>query len=109
MSTEAVHHLGTNIVFGSQTEVNLSRAGVPSPFHDPIHKCQRSEFTQLQTQPSKCCLLTLLHSDVNMLQVTEPSVLSVLQNTGLGPAGEAAACSPVVVVVVVALSGPLVG
>ena len=35
----------------------------------------------------------------NMLQVTEPSVLSALQNTGLGPAGEAAACSPVVVVV----------
>ena len=43
------------------------------------------------------------HSGVNVLQVTEPSVLSGLQNTGVGPAGEAA------VVVVVALSGRLVG
>ena len=33
-----------------------------------------------------------------MLQVAEPPVLSVLQKRGLGRVGEAAACSPVVVV-----------
>ena len=41
-----------------------------------------------------------------MLQVAEPSLLSVLQNTGLGQVGERAASFPVVVVV--ALSDCLV-
>ena len=78
ISMEAVQHLGTKTVFGqsqsqlhththradwSPTELTLSGAGAPSPFHDPTHKFQRSKFKQFQTQTSKRCLLTLPQSE----------------------------------------------
>ena len=80
---EAGLHLGTEIVYRSQSQSQLqttehthththtvlidlrqkwnSGAGVPSPFHDLIHNFQRSKFKQFRTQPSKCCSLTLKH------------------------------------------------
>ena len=81
--TRARTHTHTHthrLIDWSQTDQKLSHAGAPSPLHDLIHNFQRSEFKQFQSQTSKCCLLTLVHSGVNVLQVTEPSLLSVLQN-----------------------------
>ena len=56
-------HLTHTVLIDIRQNQNSPSAGVPSPFHDPIHNFQRSKFKQFHTQPSRPCLLTLLHSE----------------------------------------------
>ena len=56
-------HLTHTVLIDIRQNQNSPSAGVPSPFHDPIHSFQRPKFKQFHTQPSRPCFLTLLHSE----------------------------------------------
>ena len=83
-NTHTHTHTHTHSADWSQTELKLSCAGVHSPFLDPIHNFQRSKFKLFQAQPSRPCLLTLVHSECKRAadDWTLSSLCAALQKSG---------------------------